>query len=398
MIQQRRAGLNISFKGGKVLRSFQTFHHNELHRINSFGLMVAGFYLAEVSRMTVWSRIKEMLYFVLISTSDCCGKIQMVVRKQTISSVPFPSNTGETRSQRKGFCAQHGDAFTMPWLRQAWPFHLLQPWAVQCGWNCKLLGTHCVSGTNTSWGGTLPSAAFSEEMKTERHWTLISLFSVSGEAQRLRVSQLDGIMGQVPGTALGRDAGTLLAWSGHLCAIAPGRAPTGPSRHLTAGQRGWSSQSLALALTPRCSAWDFVCRPIFMAPDVLCGFPSRWIICLLLLVSWAHKRVFLPPAAGKAWATQPISITLLLEPIWGLVAGTMLCLQGEPPWAQPATHSRFGCHRVCVSGPVREHCVFSCVCATRCDCGNWALKVRNLQLDHMCHVIPRSARGNHQQM
>lgn len=127
MIQQRRAGLNISFKGGKVLRSFQTFHHNELHQINSFGLMVAGFYLAEVSRMTVWSRIKEMLYFVLISTSDCCGKIQMVVRKQTISSVPFPSNTGETRSQRKGFCAQHGDAFTMPWLRQAWPFHLLQP-------------------------------------------------------------------------------------------------------------------------------------------------------------------------------------------------------------------------------------------------------------------------------
>lgn len=131
-----------------------------------------------------------------------------------------------------------------------------------------------VSGTNTSWGGTLPSAAFSEEMKTERHWTLISLFSVSGEAQRLRVSQLDGIMGQVPGTALGRDAGTLLAWSGHLCAIAPGRAPTGPSRRLTAGQRGCSSQSLALALTPRCSAWDFVCRPIFMAPDVLCGFPS----------------------------------------------------------------------------------------------------------------------------
>lgn len=78
----------------------------------------------------------------------------------------------------------------------------------------------------------------------------------------------------MPGTALGRDAGTLLAWPGHLCATAPGRAPTGPSRRLTAGQRGCSSQSLALALTPRCSAWDFVCRPIFMAPDVLCGFPS----------------------------------------------------------------------------------------------------------------------------
>lgn len=168
----------------QMLRSFQTFHHNKLHRINSFGLIIAEFYLAEISRMAVWSRIREILYFVLIFTSDCCGKIQMLVRKQTISRVPFPSNTGETCSQRKGFGTQPGDAFTMPWFWQAWPFHLLQPWAIQCGWNRKQLGTHCdcsiwhkhTSGRNApicciQWGNANRATLDSR---------LISLFSVSG--------------------------------------------------------------------------------------------------------------------------------------------------------------------------------------------------------------------------
>lgn len=305
MIQQGRAGLNISFKGGKVLRSFQTFHHNELHRINSFGLTVAGFYLAEVSRMTVWSRIKEMLYFVLISTSDYCGKIQMVVRKQTISSVPFPSNTGETLSQRKGFCAQHGDAFTMPWLRQAWPFHLLQPWAVQCGWNCKLLGTHCDHGIwhkhvlgrnapicciqwrneNSDTGLSSPCSLFQER---RRGCVCPSLMGSWGRCQALLWAGMlapswHGLVTSVPQ---------------HQAELPPGPAGTSQLDRGAAAARAWPWPSHLDAVPGTSSVGLFLWLQMCFV-----GSPLRWIICLLLLVSWAHKRVFLPPAAGRAWAT-----------------------------------------------------------------------------------------------
>lgn len=177
----------------------------------------------------------------------------MLVRKQTMSSVPFPSNTGETGSQKKGFGTQPGDAFTMPWFWQAWPFHLLQPWAIQCGWNRKQLGTHCDCSIwhKHALGKNAPICCiqWGNANRVTLDSRLISLFSVSGPS----------LIGSWGGCQAQPWAGMLApSWAlhGHPCATAPVPAPIGPSRCLRARQRGFSTQSSALAPTPHCSAWD----------------------------------------------------------------------------------------------------------------------------------------------
>lgn len=286
----------------------------------------------------------------------------MLVRKQTMSSVPFPSNTGETGSQKKGFGTQPGDAFTMPWFWQAWPFHLLQPWAIQCGWNRKQLGTHCDCSIwhKHALGRNAPICCiqWGNANRVTLDSRLISLFSVSGPS-------LIGSWGR----RQAQPWAEMLAPSWH-CMVTP--VPQHQSQ-LPSGPAGASEPDRG-ASAPRAQPWHphltavpgtvrkHICTSTFMAPDVVCGFPSP-----LNYLSFASHQLGpqkgVPASCREGLSHSAHSYHTALGAC--LMAGNWHCAMsaGRASLAQPAVLSRFSCHCVCVSGPVREHCVFSCVCA-----------------------------------